>query len=160
MTVLLWIVGSLLVAVGVAGIIFPALPGTVLIFAGLLLVAWADGFTRVGVWTLMLIGVIGALSYTVDFVAAALGAKHVGASRQAVVGAALGTLLGIPFGLPGVIFGPLVGAVAGEYSAHRRLGRAANVGIAAWIGFLIGTAVKVALAFSMIAIFLVFMFWL
>jgi uncharacterized protein len=160
MTVLLWIVGSLLVAVGIAGIIFPALPGTVLIFAGLLLVAWADAFTRVGVWTLVIIGVIGALSYTVDFVAAALGAKHVGASRQAVIGAALGTLLGIPFGLPGVIFGPLVGAVAGEYSAHRRLGRATNVGLAAWIGFLIGTAVKVALAFSMIAIFLVAMFWL
>jgi uncharacterized protein YqgC (DUF456 family) len=125
----------------------------------LLLAAWADGFTRVGGWTLLLIGVIGALSYTVDFVAAALGAKHVGASRQAVVGAALGTLLGIPFGLPGVIFGPLAGAVVGEYSAHRRMGRAASVGMAAWIGFLIGTAVKVALAFSMIAIFLMAVFW-
>jgi uncharacterized protein YqgC (DUF456 family) len=159
MSVLLWILGSLLVAVGLAGIVFPALPGTVLIFAGLLLAAWADGFTRVGAWTLLLIGVIGALSYTVDFAAAALGAKHVGASSRAVVGAALGTLLGIPLGLPGVIFGPLVGAVAGEYSAHRHIGRAANVGMAAWIGFLIGTAVKVALAFSMIAIFLMAVFW-
>ena len=125
----------------------------------MLLAAWADGFTRVGPWTLTLIGIIGALSYTVDFVAAALGAKHVGASRRAVVGAALGTLLGLPFGLPGVIFGPLVGAVAGEYSAHQRFGRAAGVGMAAWIGFLIGTAVKVALAFSMIAIFLMAVFW-
>jgi uncharacterized protein len=159
MTPLLWILGSLLVAVGLAGIVFPALPGTVLIFAGLLLAAWADGFTRVGGWTLLLIGVIGALSYTVDFAAAALGAKHVGASSRAVVGAALGTLLGIPFGLPGVIFGPLAGAVIGEFSAHRQLGRAANVGMAAWIGFLIGTAVKVALAFSMIAIFLMAVFW-
>jgi uncharacterized protein len=159
MTVLLWILGSLLVAVGLAGIVFPALPGTVLIFAGLLLAAWADGFTRVGGWTLLLIGVIGALSYTVDFAAAALGAKHVGASARAVVGAALGTLLGIPFGLPGVIFGPLAGAVIGEFSTHRQLGRAANVGMAAWIGFLIGTAVKVALAFSMIAIFLMAVFW-
>src|SRR5688500_18354420 len=159
MTLLLWILGSLLVAVGLAGIVFPALPGTVLIFAGLLLAAWADGFTRVGGWTLLLIGVIGALSYTVDFVAAALGAKHVGASPRAVVGAALGTLLGLPFGLPGVIFGPLVGAVVGEYSAHQRFGRAASVGMAAWIGFLIGTAVKVALAFSMIAIFLMAVFW-
>jgi uncharacterized protein YqgC (DUF456 family) len=159
MTLLLWILGSLLVAVGLAGIVFPALPGTVLIFAGLLLAAWADGFTRVGGWTLLLIGIIGAFSYTIDFAAAALGAKHVGASPRAVVGAALGTLLGIPFGLPGVIFGPLAGAVLGEYSAHRRFGRAANVGLAAWIGFLIGTAVKIALAFSMIAIFLMAVFW-
>jgi uncharacterized protein YqgC (DUF456 family) len=157
-SVLLWILGVALVGVGLAGIIFPALPGTVLIFAGLLIAAWADGFTRVGVWTLLLIGVIGVLSYTVDFVAAGLGAKHVGASPRAVVGAALGTLLGLPLGLPGVIFGPLAGAMLGEWSAHRDLGRAAHVGIASWIGFLIGTAVKVALAFMMIAIFLAAVF--
>lgn len=160
MTLLLWTLGLLLVAVGLAGIIFPALPGTVLIFAGLLLAAWAEGFTRVGWWTLTLIGLLAVVSYTVDFVAAALGARHVGASPRAVAGAALGTLLGLPFGLPGVIFGPLAGAVLGELSAHRQFGRAANVGVAAWIGFLIGMAVKVALAFSMIAIFLVAAFWL
>jgi uncharacterized protein YqgC (DUF456 family) len=159
MTVLLWVAGAVLVAIGVAGIVFPALPGTVLIFAGLLLAASADGFTRVGVWTLLLIGIIGAASYTVDFVAAALGARHVGASPRAVVGAGLGTLLGIPFGLPGVLVGPLVGAVLGELSVHRQFGRAAGVGVAAWIGFLIGTAVKVALAFAMVAIFLAAVFW-
>jgi hypothetical protein len=131
----------------------------VLIFAGLLIAAWADGFTRVGVWTLVIIGVIGALSYTIDFVAAALGAKHVGASPRAVAGAALGTLLGLPFGLAGVLLGPLLGAVLGELSVHRQFGRAAGVGVAAWIGFLIGTAVKVALAFFMIAIFLAALFW-
>ena len=160
MTVLLWVIGGLLVAVGVVGILMPALPGTVLIFLGLLVVAWADGFTRVGVWTLIAVGLLGALSYSVDFVAAAMGAKRVGASPRAVFGAGVGTLLGFWFGLPGIVFGPLAGAVLGELSAHRDFGRAANVGLAAWIGFLVGTAVKVALAFSMVAIFLVAMFWL
>jgi hypothetical protein len=160
MTILLWILAVLLVVVGLAGILFPALPGTVLIFAGLLLAAWANDFSRVGIWTLVLIGVIGAASYAVDFVAAALGAQRIGASRRAVAGAALGTLLGFPFGLLGVIFGPLVGAVIGELSAHRDFARAGRVGAAAWIGFIIGTAVKVAMAFSMIAIFLVALFWL
>jgi uncharacterized protein YqgC (DUF456 family) len=120
---------------------------------------WRRGFTRVSVWTLAVIGVIGAVSYTVDFVAAALGAKRVGASPRAVVGAALGTLLGIPFGIIGVLLGPLLGAVLGELSVHREFRRAAGVGAAAWIGFLIGTAVKVALAFLMIALFLVALFW-
>ena len=160
MSVLLWIVAVALVAIGVAGIVIPALPGTVLIFAGLLAAAWANDFARVGPWTLLVIGLIGAASYMVDFVAAALGARHVGASRSAVVGAALGTLLGIPFGLPGVLLGPLVGAVLGELSVNRELRRAAGVGMAAWVGFLIGTAVKVALAFLMIGIFLVALFWL
>jgi uncharacterized protein YqgC (DUF456 family) len=154
-SLLLWIIGAVLVIVGLVGIVFPALPGTILIFAGLLIAAWADGFSRVGVATLILIGLLGAISYGIDFIAAALGAQRGGASRRAVVGAALGTLLGLPLGLPGVIFGPLAGAVLGELTAHRDLRRAAGVGMAAWIGFLIGTAVKIALAFSMIAIFLV-----
>jgi uncharacterized protein YqgC (DUF456 family) len=159
MSILLWMVGVLLVTAGIAGIVFPALPGHVLIFAGLFLAAWADDFTRVSGWTLAVIGVVAALSYTVDFVAAALGAKRVGASPRAVIGAGLGTLLGIPFGLPGVFLGPLVGAVLGELSVHRQWKRAAGVGIAAWIGFLIGTAVKVALAFMMIALFIAALFW-
>ena len=159
MSIVLWTIGVLLVIAGIAGIVFPALPGHVLIFAGLFLAAWADNFTRVSGWTLALIGVIGALSYTVDFVAAALGAKHVGASGRAVVGAGLGTLLGIPFGLLGVLFGPLVGAVLGELTVQRQWRRAAGVGVAAWIGFLIGTVVKVGLAFVMIAIFIAALFW-
>jgi uncharacterized protein YqgC (DUF456 family) len=106
MSVLLWTVGVALVVVGIAGIVFPALPGHVLIFAGLVAAAWANDFTRVGPWTLALIGIVGAASYFVDIVAAGLGARHVGASRSAVAGAALGTLLGIPFGLPGVVIGP------------------------------------------------------
>ena len=159
MAILLWILGVALVLVGIAGIIFPALPGTVLIFAGLLIASWADNFRHVGGWTLLVIGLLGAVSYAVDFIAGALGARHVGASPRAVAGAALGTLLGIPFGLIGVLLGPLVGAVLGELSVHREWRRAAGVGMAAWIGFLIGTAVKVALAFAMIALFLAALFW-
>jgi uncharacterized protein YqgC (DUF456 family) len=159
MSILLWVFGVALVVVGFAGIIFPALPGTVLIFLGLLLAAWADQFAHVGIWPLLLIGVFGVLSYLVDFVAAALGAKHVGASSRAVVGAALGTLLGLPLGLPGVIFGPLAGALVGEWSAHRDWRRAGRVGMAAWIGFLVGTAVKVALAFSLVAVFVLALFF-
>ena len=159
MTVLLWSLAIVLVVIGLAGIVFPALPGTVLIFVGLLLAAWADGFTRVGVWTVLIIGVIGAATYAVDFVAAALGAQRIGASRRAVAGAALGTLLGLPFGLPGVIFGPLAGAVAGELTVHRDFARAGRAGAAAWVGFMVGMAVKIAMAFSMIGIFLVSMLW-
>jgi uncharacterized protein len=154
MTVVLWVIAAVLVAVGLAGILLPALPGTILIFAGLLLAAWADGFTRVGGWMLAVIGLLAAASYAVDFVAGALGVKHMGASPRAMVGAALGTLLGLVFGLPGLIVGPFMGAVLGELSAHRDLRRAGRAGLAAWIGFLVGAVVKVAIAFTMLAIFL------
>ncbi len=99
----LWTLAVILVVVGLVGVVLPALPGTVLIFAGLLLAAWADGFTRVGVVTLVIIGVIGVASYGVDFVASALGARHLGASKRAMVGAAFGTVLGLFLGIPGLI---------------------------------------------------------
>jgi uncharacterized protein YqgC (DUF456 family) len=158
MTQLLWVLAVLLVLVGLAGVVLPALPGAVLIFVGLLLAAWADGFARVGVPTLVLLGVIAAATYAVDLAASALGAKRAGASTRAVVGAALGTLVGLFLGLPGLILGPLAGAILLEWTKHRDLERAKRVGMAAWIGFAVGSAVKIALAFSMIAIFLAAMF--
>jgi hypothetical protein len=158
MSVLLWILAVTLVVIGLVGIVLPALPGTILIFAGLLLGAWADGFTRVGAGTLTLLGVIAAASYGIDFVAAAFGVKRLGASTRAMTGAALGTLFGLFLGLPGLIVGPFVGAVLGELTVQRDVVRAGRAGVAAWIGFAIGMAIKVALAFTMVAIFLAAMF--
>jgi uncharacterized protein len=62
--------------------------------------------------------------------------------------------MGLFFGLPGLIIGPFAGAVLGELTAHQDLRRAGRAGLAAWIGFVIGTAVKVGLAFAMVGIFL------
>jgi uncharacterized protein YqgC (DUF456 family) len=153
MTFILWTVAVALVAIGIVGVILPALPGTVLIFAGLFVAAWADHFQRVGPLMLTVIGLIGAASYGVDFAAAALGAQRFGASRRAMAGAALGTLLGLFLGLPGLIAGPFVGAVLGELTLHRDWQRVGRAGVAAWIGFAIGTAVKVGIAFLILGLF-------
>lgn len=158
MTVLLWILAAGLVTIGMVGIVLPAVPGTILIFAGLFLAAWADGFTRVGAGTLVVLGVLAAASYAIDFGAAALGVRRLGASRRAMAGAALGTLFGLVLGLPGLIAGPFVGALLGELSATRNLARAGRTGVAAWIGFAIGIVVKVGVAFAMIGIFLAALF--
>jgi hypothetical protein len=154
MTVLLWALGVVLVIVGLAGIVLPALPGHVLIAGGLVLAAWAEGFTRVGPWPLVTIGVLAAASYGIDMAAAALGAGRSGASPRAMVGAGLGTIAGVFFGIPGLLLGPFAGAVLGELTVNRELARAGRIGLSAWIGFLLGTVVKVGVAFLMIAIFL------
>ena len=158
MTALLWTLAVALIAVGLVGVVLPAVPGTMLIFAGLVLGAWADGFTRVGPGTLVVLGLLAAASYGIDFAAAALGAKRLGASRRAMAGAALGTLLGLMFGLPGLIVGPFLGALLGELTTNRDLIRAGRMGVAAWVGFAIGMVAKVAMAFLMIGIFLAAMF--
>jgi uncharacterized protein YqgC (DUF456 family) len=82
-----------------------------------------------------------------------LGARRVGASREAIIGALLGTVAGVFTGLVGVLFLPLVGAAVGEYIAVRDMPRAGSVGIATWIGMIVGIAVKLALSFVMIGLF-------
>jgi uncharacterized protein YqgC (DUF456 family) len=159
MTIALWVIAVILIVVGLAGIVLPALPGTLLIFGGILLAAWAEGFSRVGMWPLIAIGVIGGLTYFVDLVAAALGAKKLGASKRAMIGAGLGTLAGLFLGLPGIIIGPFVGAVIGELTVDRDIRKAGKAGVAAWIGFAVGTAIKVSMAFLMIGIFLLALFF-
>jgi uncharacterized protein YqgC (DUF456 family) len=154
MTILLWVLAVVMVIVGLVGVVMPALPGHMLILAGLVLGAWAEGFTRVGAWTLAVVAVLAVASYGIDFLAVALGAKRLGASPRAMTGAALGTLAGFFFGLPGLIVGPFVGAVIGELTTNRDIAKAGRAGVAAWIGFAIGSAVKVAVAFVMIAIFI------
>jgi hypothetical protein len=155
MTALLWLVVVALIVAGIAGTILPALPGTILVFAGILLGAWIDGFTRIPVWLLVAFGVLTALAWAVDYFAAIAGAKRVGASRLALIGAAIGTLAGIFTGLWGLLFMPLVGAAIGELIAQRDLRRAGKVGIGTWLGLLLGTAVKVAIVFAMVGAFVV-----
>ena len=156
---LLIIIAGLLVAVGLAGLVLPAIPGPPLLFAGLLLAAWAEDFAYVGIKTLAVLGVLALLTYGVDLWATMFGAKRFGASKRAVVGALLGALVGIFLGFPGVLFGPFIGAVIGELSAQRSLHQATRAGIGATIGLVLGAALKIALALSMIGIFVVARFF-
>jgi hypothetical protein len=149
----LWLLCAALILVGLAGTVLPALPGTVLVLAGILLGAWIDDFTRVGWLTLTLVTVLAVLAWALDYVAGLMGARKVGASRQALIGAALGTVVGLFMGLVGVLFMPLVGAAVGEYLARRDHGQALKVGTATWLGMMLGMIAKVVLAFVMVGVF-------
>ncbi len=154
MVTFLWIAAVILVLVGVAGTILPALPGAPLVFLGLLLAAWADGFQRVGWVPLVLLAFLSLLTYVVEVVATGHGARRTGASGKAMLGATAGTVVGVFFGIPGLIAGPFFGAVAGEFLATRDLSRAGKAGVGTWVGLALGVAAKVALVFTMIGIFI------
>ena len=151
---LLYLAAAALVIVGLLGTVLPVVPGALFVFLGLLLAAWADDFARVGPVALTIIGVLGLLSWVADFAATLLGAKRVGASPQALVGATLGGAFGLFLGLPGMILGPFAGAVGGELLARRELWHAGKVGLGTWLGLVAAAVVKVILAFMMIATFL------
>ena len=154
MNLLLWILVVVLIATGVVGTILPALPGALLVFAGILLGAWIDHFERVSITIVVICGVLTLLAWATDYAAAMLGAKRAGASRLAEIGAAIGTVAGVFTGLVGLIFMPLVGAAIGELIAVRNAARAAHVGVSTWIGLLLGTLAKVVLTFMMVGIFI------
>ena len=150
MTVLLYALGAVALVAGLAGLVLPALPGAPLLVAGTVLVAWAEGFQRVGWPTIAFAVVLGALIFAVDWVASVLGAKAFGASRWAIVGSAVGLVVGLFLGLPGILLGPGIGALVFEYWRNPDFGRALRAGAGATVGFLVGGAVKVALGFVLV----------
>lgn len=151
MTAALWILVVLLILVGLAGTILPAIPGVTLVFAGVLLAAWIDDFARIPALLVVVCGVLTIVTWVIDYTSAASGAKRLGASRLAVIGALVGTFAGLLMGVWGVLFMPLVGAAIGEFIARRDVIRAGKVGVATWIGIVVGTALKLAIAIAMIA---------
>lgn len=153
MTTLLWVVAVLLIVVGIAGVVLPALPGVVLVFGGILLAAWIDDFARIGGWTVAILGVLAAVAFVVDYVASTLAAQRAGASRLGLAGAAAGTVLGIFTGFVGLLLMPLVGAAVGEFIAQRDALRAGRIGVATWFGLLAGTVVKLAIVSTMVGVF-------
>lgn len=142
-----------MILLGLAGTVLPMLPGTVLVWGGIVLGAWIDDFTRVSMTTVVVVSVLALLAWGLDYVAGLMGARKAGASKQALVGAAVGTVLGLFMGLVGVLFMPLVGAATGEYLAQKDEARALHVGVATWIGIMVGLIAKVVLAFIMVGIF-------
>lgn len=155
---LYYLIAVACIVIGLVGTVLPALPGLPLVFAGMLVAAWAGDFQQVGIPMLVVLGLLTLLSLGIDLWATALGAKRVGASRKAVVGAMLGTFGGLFLGPVGLLLGPFAGALAGEL-LHRRsldrahIGEAAKIGLGTWLGILFGTVLKLGLAFAMLGLF-------
>lgn len=155
---LYYMLAVVMMVVGIAGTVLPALPGLPLVFAGMLLAAWAGDFQQVGGWPMAALAVLTLLSLGIDFMATALGAKRVGASKPALIGAVLGTFAGLLFGIVGVFIGPFVGALLGELiwlrgAGGRELGQATRVGLGTWLGIVVGTVLKLGVAFVMVGLF-------
>jgi uncharacterized protein YqgC (DUF456 family) len=153
-SLILWICSAIFTVIGLSGLLLPIVPGAPLLFLGLLFGAWADDFHFIGVWTLLILAGMAALTYVVEFAASALGVKKFGGSRRAMLGAVLGGVAGLFFGIPGILFGPFVGAVIGELSLQRSLDQASRAGFGTVVGLAIGVAGKLAIGTAMIGLFL------
>ncbi|ALS20682.1 MULTISPECIES: DUF456 domain-containing protein [Paenibacillus] len=156
MTVAAWIIIIILFAVGMAGAVYPVLPGALAIYAAFFVYGWMIGFEPFGLWFWLIQTTIVAVLMVADYAVSALGVKKFGGSRASVVGSTIGLLIG-PFVIPvaGLLIGPFLGALIGELVAGTQLRQAFRAGIGAVVGFFSGLVVKVAFQLLMIILFIV-----
>lgn len=150
---------SILMVVGLLGVILPVLPGVPLAWLGLFIYALVTGFERISVATIVIFFVLMVLALVLDFVAPMLGAKKYQASKFGVIGAFLGFVVGIfVLGFWGIILGPLFGAFLGELIARGRPKQALGSALGAFLGFIAGTLFKVVLILVMAGFFIASLF--
>lgn len=123
---------------------------------GMLIFAYATNFAAI-TWKALLIflGFV-LLTMAVDIIAPIIGAKKYNASRFGIIGSFIGVILGVAFlGPIGIVIGPLLGAFLGELFEGKESGQALQSAKGTAIGFLAGSAIKLAL----ITVMLGFLIW-
>ncbi len=151
-----WIAHGILVLCclfGLVGSAIPAVPGTVVVFAGAVVHGLLTGWHPLGARTqaLLLAAVIAAQA--LQYAVSALGAKKYGASRWGVAGAMLGMILGVflPVPLVGPFLGAFLGALVAEWIVvTKEGGEAAKAGFGAVLGAVAGLMAEVGVAMGMI----------
>lgn len=153
MTTLWWTLVILLILTGLAGTLLPLLPGSTLILAAAVVhkVTLDPAGTIVSWWTIGGLLVLMLLSYAIDFISGAVGAKYFGATRLGAIGGIIGAIAGMFFLPLGLFVGPLAGVLLGELIGGKEL---IDAGKSTW-GTLLGTTAglvgKVAIALAMVA---------
>ena len=93
-----WFGAIVLIVLGFAGTIVPAIPGLPMIAAGGWLIGWADHYEKVGFWTIAVLIVLAVIGVVVDSVAQTAGAQRACASKAGIVGSIVGTVSVFPWG--------------------------------------------------------------
>lgn len=151
-----WIVVVALFAVGMAGAVFPILPGALAIFAAFFAYGFMISFEPFGFWFWLIESAILITLLIADYAVSAMGVKKFGGSRASVVGSTIGIIAG-PFVIPafGLVLGPFLGALLGELLTGADWKQATQAGIGAVVGFFSSAVVKVLLQALMIIVFIV-----
>lgn len=154
--VLGWILVIALFVIGMAGAIYPVLPGVIAIYFAFFVYGWFFSFEPFGwfFWIIQTLTVIALL--VADYAVGAWGVKKFGGSKLSVWLSTIGIIIG-PFVIPafGLILGPLLGAMIGELIKGETLNKAFKVGVGSVVGLFSSIVVKVLLQLVMIIVFFI-----
>lgn len=158
---LLYVVGYLLVMIGLIGSVLPLVPGPILIWLGALVWAWGDGFERVSWIVLAILGVLAALAWASDLFLTTAMSRRTGVSWKAIGGAIIGGFVGglllVEIPVVGALFGALIGAMFGmlvvEWFDKRNLRLALRATWGYLVSSLVASTLEIVIAVLMVGIF-------
>ncbi|MFP4977335.1 DUF456 domain-containing protein [Paenibacillus sp. CN-4] len=156
MAILGWTLIIVLFLVGMAGAIFPVLPGALAIYFAFFVYGWFFSFEPLTTWFWITQTLIVVVLFVADYLVGAWGVKKFGGSRASVIGSTIGIIIG-PFVIPafGLVIGPFVGAFIGELITGASAGKAVKASIGALVGLLSSTVVKILLQVAMVVLFFI-----
>ena len=147
MMYVLIVVAILLALVGLVGAVVPGIAGTPFSFLALLVLSFVKGIDY-STKFLLIMGLIGAVVFALDYVVPIWGTKKLGGTKAGVRGSTIGLFLGLfitfvfPIGFIAVLLGPFIGAYLGEKSAGTEDHKAWRAAFGSFVGFLLGTGIK------------------
>ncbi|MFW2480256.1 MAG: DUF456 domain-containing protein [Lentimonas sp.] len=147
----------LIFMVGLFGSLLPVVPGSFIVWLGVLVHRLWMGPEDSVTWKIVILtGIIILIGQVADFVMGIWGARKFGASWKGALGAFLGALIGIfiPPQPLWLIVGPFIGAIIGELAAGRSFKAGGKAGVGTVVGGIVAFALKFGLSVCVIALFL------
>ena len=145
MEIFLITIGALFILAGIIGSFLPVIPGPPLAYVGLLLLQLTESYgfsiSFLAVWGLIVVIVV-----TLENILPAIGTSRYGGTSYGIMGCTIGIVAGIFFPPFGIVLGPLIGAFAGELIAGQKSDVAMRSAIGSFIGFFVGTVLKVVVS--------------
>ncbi|WP_410772121.1 DUF456 domain-containing protein [Fontibacillus sp. BL9] len=156
MAALGWILIILLFAVGMAGAVYPVLPGVVAVYFAFFVYGWFFSFEPFGWFFWIIQTLIVVVLLVADYLVGAWGVKKFGGSKLSVWLSTIGIIVG-PFIIPafGLVLGPLLGAMIGEMIKGEPISKAFKVGVGSVVGLFSSIVVKILLQLVMIVVFII-----
>lgn len=152
-------VTSIIFLIGLCGSLLPVIPGSLIVWSGILLHRLWLGEDSVSWMIVLLTGLLTLIGQLADLVLGLWGARRFGASWKGALGALIGACVGffLPPPLLWLIVGPVIGAVAGELVAGRSLRDGGKAGIGTIVGGILAFALKFGISVCVIAVFAITM---
>lgn len=148
-------ISIILMLIGLVGIIIPILPGSLMVFLGLVLYGLYTNTISITVLIILAILIIGLM--TLNYFIGLWGIKKMGATKYGTWGGILGIIVGLvfsPFGLISIFICPILGTIIGEIVGGKKLLASAKISLGHLIGYFIALILEFTLASYMIYIFI------